>query len=167
MDGSRWNWQGEFFFPFSPCHDCCLWCAEYNVALCVDVSSSSLNPFGFFHHVVVILAVSSSPGLAQRPLHLPSPLSHLGICLLQPSEVSNWLFNYTKHNWVLITVLHSVLIFKSAMSSERGAVRWLVLPAARCCHTSPLISPFTLRPDPDSAGDASSIHHQGLKTKSH
>lgn len=111
-------------------------------------------------YVVLILVISTSPGLP-----LPSLLLHLGICLLQASEVSNWLFSCVRHNWVLITVLHSVLIFKSAMSSERRASRSLTFSNGCCTHVPRLIRPFTLRPDSQSAGDTYSIHHQGLKDK--
>lgn len=65
----------------------------------------------------------SCPSALPQGCHHFLPLLHLGICLFQASGVSNWLFSCAWHNWALITVLHSVLIFKSAMSSERRASR--------------------------------------------
>lgn len=112
-----------------------------------------------FPGVFLLVRFAGGPG------HHPPLVPHLGICLLQASEVSNWLFNRVQSNWVLITILHSVLIFKSVLSSERKASHSPFSPPSCCLCAVAQISPLHTAQSWVTHARARGIHWQGLIDK--
>lgn len=137
--GSQWGLSLNWMLPLSKLfiiHDCMVTgmeeilrvqrktFAHLTVRRCSSDCCSRLNP------AVFVLRRS----LSIFPLHLSFVSLHFPFVLCSPChypakkektpfaapETLNWLFIDTSCNWLLITVLHHVLIFKSAVSARRN-----------------------------------------------
>lgn len=154
---SQWGLSLNWMLPLSKLfiiHDCmvtgmeeilCLqrkMFAHLTVRRCSSDCCSRLNP------AVFVLRRS----LSIFPLHLSFVSLHFPFVLCSPCyypdkkkknpfaapETLNWLFSDTSCNWLLITVLHHVLIFKSAVSAQRkGPLQCLAVIHSGCRETLP------------------------------
>lgn len=95
-------------------------CIHLNVVLC-----TRLDPAVF----VLSHFLSFFPSLLSFVLR--SPCHYPGTNLFAAPETLNWLFIDTSCNWLLITVLHLVLIFKS-VARRKGPLHRLAVSHRRC-----------------------------------